>query len=286
MDKQKQYATPTAFRRALEDRLKLIAGKERLTLERIRREVAFDRLLARLFSRENLPWALKGGYALELRLKEARATKDIDLAWRKIPGKEKPASLNTYLLQELRDAAELDMGDFFVFEFGDAIMDISATPSGGARFPVKALMDARTFVEFHVDIGVGDAVIMPLETIEGRDWLNFAGIPAAKITAISKEQHFAEKIHAYTIPRQTPNSRVRDIVDIVLLIQTGRLDKKKVANALAETFNRRKTHPIPAKLAPPPNDWGKAYATMAQECGLTKEIENAFKLLESYFDSL
>jgi hypothetical protein len=45
----KKYATPAAFRRALEDRLQAIAMKEGVDLQRLRRQVAFDRLLARLF---------------------------------------------------------------------------------------------------------------------------------------------------------------------------------------------------------------------------------------------
>ena len=78
----KRYATAAAFRRALEDRLKDIAGKEGVDLQRLRRQVAFDRLLARLFQMGPplaLPWVLKGGYAMELRIKSARTTKDIDL---------------------------------------------------------------------------------------------------------------------------------------------------------------------------------------------------------------
>ena len=45
----KKYATAAALRRALEDRLKDIAGKQGVDLQRLRRQVAFDRLLARLF---------------------------------------------------------------------------------------------------------------------------------------------------------------------------------------------------------------------------------------------
>ena len=81
----KKYATAAAFRRALEDRLQDIAGKESVDLQRLRRQVAFDRLLARLFQPGQPlapPWVLKGGYAMELRIKTARATKDIDLTMR------------------------------------------------------------------------------------------------------------------------------------------------------------------------------------------------------------
>ncbi|HOI41733.1 MAG TPA: nucleotidyl transferase AbiEii/AbiGii toxin family protein, partial [Elusimicrobiales bacterium] len=79
MSKPKLYATPAAFRRALEDRLKLRSRAEGTDFQRLMREVAFDRLLCRLFAAQDAPWVLKGGYALELRMKEARATKDIDL---------------------------------------------------------------------------------------------------------------------------------------------------------------------------------------------------------------
>jgi uncharacterized membrane protein YciS (DUF1049 family) len=57
-------------------------------LQRLRRQVAFDRLLARLFQAGQplaLPWVLKGGYAMELRIKAARTTKDIDLTMRSAP---------------------------------------------------------------------------------------------------------------------------------------------------------------------------------------------------------
>ena len=76
----KKYATAAAFRRALEDRLQDIARKEAVDLQRLRRQVAFDRLLTRLFQAGRppaLPWVLKGGYAMELRIDAARTTKDI-----------------------------------------------------------------------------------------------------------------------------------------------------------------------------------------------------------------
>jgi hypothetical protein len=52
----------------------------------MRRKVAFDRLLCRLFANPDAPWLLKGGYAMELRIESARTTRDIDLAVRSMPG--------------------------------------------------------------------------------------------------------------------------------------------------------------------------------------------------------
>ena len=44
-----RYKTPTALRRALEDRLAALADKEGGDFQRYRRQAAFDRLLCRLF---------------------------------------------------------------------------------------------------------------------------------------------------------------------------------------------------------------------------------------------
>src|SRR5437667_10647819 len=108
----KKYATAAAFRRALEDRLQVIAGKESVDLQRLRRQVAFDRLLARLFRAAQpraLPWVLKDGYAMELRIKAARTTKDIDLAMRSIfsSGEKQDDKKNLAVLGKLRESGVL-----------------------------------------------------------------------------------------------------------------------------------------------------------------------------------
>ena len=75
------YKAPGDFRRALEDRLKTLSDQEKTPLDRLRRRVAFDRILARFFSDGNSRWLLKGGYALEFRLQNAaRTTRDIDFS--------------------------------------------------------------------------------------------------------------------------------------------------------------------------------------------------------------
>ncbi|MEK9144022.1 MAG: nucleotidyl transferase AbiEii/AbiGii toxin family protein, partial [Elusimicrobiota bacterium] len=186
MDKIRKSATATAFRRAREARLKLVAAAERRDFQRLLRDVAFDRFLARLFSSGKAPWVLKGGYALELRIKEARVTKDIDLALRESLGKERGEPLSRAIFEALTAAAAREMDDFFSFRVGEAMHDLDAAPYGGARFPVTARLDARDFVKFHIDVAAGDVVLSPLDTTEGHGWLNFAGIPPAKFPTISR----------------------------------------------------------------------------------------------------
>jgi hypothetical protein len=288
----KKYATAAAFRRGLEDRLQDIARKEIVDLQRVRRQVAFDRLLARLFQVSpsgELPWVLKGGYAMELRIKAARTTKDIDLTMRSVfsPGEKKDDKKNLAVLENLQEAAALSSDDFFVYTIGEPISDLDAAPYGGARFPVEARLDGRVFVGFHLDVGIGDAVMEPLEVIEGRDWLRFAGIASPSLYMIPREQQFAEKLHAYTLPRSgAVNSRVRDLVDMILLIQSRTLKSDNVREAVRITFDRRKTHLLPSVLPAPPAEWQRPYQALALECGLSGLVEDAFTNLCAFTEAI
>lgn len=283
MKPARKYATPTAFRTALEAHLRSLADKENVDLQRLRREVAFDRLLARLFLKQPAPWVLKGGYAMELRIEEARVTKEIDLAVQQALLGSSKAPLKDAILEALQNHAATDLGDFFSFIIGEPLEDLEGPPEGGARYPVEARMDGRTFVQFHIDVAAGDVLLKPVDPAVGRDWLSFAGIPRSQFSMIICEQHFAEKLHAYTRPRQKPNSRVRDLVDMILLIKSNAMNDDKVRVATRATFDRYRTHEVPGRLEAPPEDWKKPYAGYAQECGLAEDLAAAFEVVNSYF---
>lgn len=282
-----RYTSATAFRRALEDRLHQWSVAETQDVQRLRRKVAFDRLLVRLFHDENPLWLLKGGYAMELRLKFARTTRDIDLAIRSDPLLKGGWDSNaTAILEYLRNGAALDLHDFFVFQIGDPIQDLDAAPYGGARFPVEACMDARTFAKFHLDVSSGDVLCEPYAQLKGRDWLAFAGIHATAFPAISPEEQFAEKLHAYTMPRTHPNSRVKDLIDMRLLMDKGGLDHQLLAASIHATFKRRKTHPVPKALPVPPSDWSKPFAEMAKECGIKEDVTSHIAAMQTFIQTI
>lgn len=100
-------------------------------------------------------------------------------------------------------------------------------------------MNGRAFARFHVDVGIGDEVLEPVEMVEGRDWLRFEGITPPSVPVISREQQFAEKLHAYSLPRgERVNTRTKDLIDMQLLIEQGNLDNRRVASAIAKTFGK------------------------------------------------
>src|SRR5437016_6474575 len=194
-----KYATATSLRTALESRLQQTSRKGGIDLQRLRRQVAFDRLLARFFSRDDAPWVLKGGYAMELRLAVARTTKDIDLnfignPW---PSSRTPQERNMAILEFLQTYARINIGDFFVYKIGEPTMDLNAPLYGGARYPVEAEMDNRLFASFHLDVAVGEVLIEPRERVGGKDCLGFAGVTEVCIVAISVDQRSAEDFPAY-----------------------------------------------------------------------------------------
>ncbi|MBS1825957.1 MAG: nucleotidyl transferase AbiEii/AbiGii toxin family protein [Acidobacteria bacterium] len=278
MPASRKYATAGAFRQALEGRLKTISREERTDFQRLCRQVAFDRFLARLARMDNPDWILKGGYAMELRFETARSTRDLDFTLRK--GNNESALL---LLQR---AATFDLEDFFTFRVGEAMADLDAAPYGGARHPVESRVDGRAFVRFHVDVGIGDVIVEPIETMAARDWLAFAEFAPPSVPMIALEQQFAEKIHAYTLPRTNPNSRVRDLVDLYLLTASGALDRGRCADALRRTFERRATCEVPTELTPPPPEWARPFRAMADDCELEIECQAAFEIVQGFWRSL
>ena len=262
--------------------------EEGVDLLRVRRQVAFDRLLSRLFVSPDAPWLLKGGYAMELRVKAARTTRDIDLALKPIPSLTGGWKANAEtVLEMLREAAGVESPDYFTFLIGEAVQNLDAAPYGGARFPVEARLAGRIFAKFHLDVSTGDVLREPYQLLPCRDWLDFAGIVAMPFPSISSEEQFAEKVHAYTLPREgRENSRVRDLVDLVLLIAQSRLDAVRLRTAIRETFQRRKTHPVPHVLVLPPASWSGPFSEMAQECHLKPNIAEQFSTVAQFYKSL
>jgi len=58
------------------------------------------------------------------------------------------------------------------------------------------------------------------DRVRGQVDLTFAGLATPEFAVYPLEDHFAEKLHAYTTPREHP-SRVKDLVDMLLLIEFG-----------------------------------------------------------------
>jgi hypothetical protein len=282
------YKNPTAFRKALEDRLRRAATEREVSLESLRYAVVFDRFLARVFGDDANPkWALKGGYNLQLRLENARTTKDIDLISfdQNLVGANSESQEQS-ILAELRAIARIDLEDYFSFQVSDVRERIEQATVGGARFTVKTIVDGKEFVTFRLDVVLAELPNARTEELPGDNLLGFIGLPVVRVRAISDEQQFAEKLHAYTYERENQeNSRVRDLVDMCMLIQNG-INLPETVPMIEDIFAVRKSHRRPSALAQPPESWREQYETLAQIAKLDLPMDKAFKVLAEFYSKL
>lgn len=249
-----QYQSHDDFRRALEERLRQREQKTGEPLVRMRKRLVFERGMVRLQRKTESPWVVKGGFALELRLgMGARMTKDLDLGVDLgYFGKREfsPAEVAQKLREDL--AGEADEGFLFVVAQG-AEQELPIQGVKCYRFTVEARLAGRRFETIKVDVGLGDPLVPPLEDLAGSDLLSFAGIPPPVVRATSRAQHLAEKIHALTRPFDDRiNTRVKDLADIMLLMNLGLPGQPVVRNAVEEIFAGRGSHEIPRRIEDPP----------------------------------
>ncbi len=257
------YASPLRFKDALEQRLRN-AATDGVAFARARQMLVFDRFLARVATGFGDAAVLKGGLVLELRLARARTTRDIDLRMMGTPQD---------LLPRLQATARLDLGDFMAFEVvphpGGAEIDNDALRYEGFRFRVTCTLAGKPYGEpFGVDVAFGEPMLGDPDVVAGPNRLAFAGIAPPTVRLYPIETHIAEKLHAYTMPRRRPNSRVKDLPDIALLASAQVLDASRVRSGLEQTFTFRATHPLPPSVPPPAVEWERPYAAMAREDGL------------------
>ena len=123
--------------------------------------------------------------------------------------------------------------------------------------------------------------------VEGRDWLGFGGIAPPSLPVISREQQFAEKLHAYSLPRlDRVNTRTKDLIYMVLLIRQGNLDHSRLGSAIEVTFAKRATHGVPHKLENPPLEWEAVFAALARECELELTLAEGFSVMQDFLRSI
>lgn len=249
-----------------------------MTLPRLRKYIAFERLLARLLVIAPERYVLKGGYALDVRLHDrARSTQDLDLA---IPETEET------VVRDLTGAAELDIADYFSFTFTRSHVLDNLEEARAVRFSIETRLAKKKFETFRLDVGVEGLGTTVPEKIIGSDLLAFAGIAVIELPVIPIAQHVAEKIHAYTgtYGLGRGSSRVKDLVDLVLISELLTLNAADLTDALTSTFQIRGVHMMPSRFLRPPADWETTYAGLAREVGIAPTTEAGWEKASAFLN--
>jgi len=281
-----RYASAAAFRMALEENISRLHKMGIAAIPRLRKRIAFERLVKRLQFSPDSPWIVKGAVALDLRFgNRARATKDLDLGIG-------PSSLGSTsddpaeIAGNLQAAAANPFEDFFVFNVPGKGENIPLEAGVRAyRFRVRASLAGRPFEEFRADVGTGIHLVAPPEDVPESDTLAFAGIAPGRFRVISLSQHFADKVHALTFPwKDRENTRVKDLVDIVLILEVSPPSPASARHAIEAVFERRDSHLLPARIPDPPPWWAALYTASAAEIRLSRiRMDQAVELLRTYW---
>ncbi len=257
------YKTPHAFRTALEQRLQNRSDATGVPLGRLRRRVMFDRLVARLERSEPGSWVLKGGMALEVRLgDQARITKDVDL------GLRETTTDSTAIRGRLIDALEEDVdADGFVFEVGIVKQmreDGAGHPSW--RAPVRLSLAGKEFGGISVDISPRPYELTATDRKTIPTALDFVGVAPVEMEIIDIHRHAAEKLHAMLRTYgDGESSRVRDLVDLMLILEHEELDLRVLADTIRTVWQERDDVEPPTAFPGVPKGWPARYEQLASE---------------------
>jgi hypothetical protein len=222
---------------------------------------------------------LKGGVSLQLRLGErARTTKDVDVLWRRDPGQ---------LHERLASAANQDPNDWFAFQVARPTRATDTEPTT-LRFQIQSLLDSRAFEQFSLDVGLEDRLTGEIDAFPMPSLLSFAGFEPTLVPCYPVVQLLAEKLHAYTFTYASgPSSRVKDLVDIMLLAEMTNPTSGQLRSSISTIFVDRATHSLPPELPVPPASWRVPFRTMALEVGLSvHNLEDCFQAVGRFLNPI
>jgi hypothetical protein len=275
------YKAPGDFRRALTAKLRELSSESRWGLAQLQRQIAYDRLLQRLYT-VNDEWIVKGAIALLARDIGVRASKDIDV-YRE--------GGRVAVEAELRDAAALDIGDWFRFELGPR--QVMSDAGAAMRLPVDAYVGDKVWASFHVDLARSDLRM----TGQPEEMPALARVAMPEVSQSGYKvyplvDHVADKVVAtfdgHGHDKRIPSTRFRDLVDLVAISLAARVDAGSQINAVESEASRRNVS-LPDRFDVPDRTlWQSGYAAEARRSLLpiAHGLDEALEVVRPFLDPL
>jgi hypothetical protein len=239
--------------------------------------VVFERLVTRLAAAEPGLWVLKGGMALEVRLgDQARLTKDIDLGLRE--ELIDPDAMHNRLIEALNARPETDFFDFRPTTL--ALLRADGAGHRTWRTRVDIFLALRAFGTVSLDISPRPHELDATETLNLPNSLDFADVKAGRIEVIDIGRHTAEKLHAISRDfGDRENSRVRDLIDIVLIHEHDLIDARTLPAHVRDVWAERDRTEAPQGPPTPPGTWAARFERMAAELAVPVDFRRALQVL-------
>ncbi|MGA5565277.1 nucleotidyl transferase AbiEii/AbiGii toxin family protein [Streptomyces platensis] len=261
----KTYQTPTAFRAALKQAAVNMSKKTGMSVPDLMKIFYFNRLAARVFTKEPDGWLIKGGQALLVRYRgAARLSQDIDLQT------ARPDCTVDIARQLVIEAASLNLGDYLRYT-PSKFEGHSDEGRGGAQY-FQVFLGTSLVDTVKVDLVVGRTLAGTPETRTLKsavdlewpvDWPDVCLYPVI--------DHVADKICAmyerHGENAQFGSSRYRDLADLLLISQQETVPGQAVTQALHREAERRRQNgtpvALPATFEAPGTHWHDGYPKQA-----------------------
>lgn len=258
-----RYSDPRALRQAVTDRLRSVArDRPEARLADLQRQLAYDRLLCRVFLDDPHRWVIKGATAMLARLQGvARHTLDIDLY--RTAGDLAEADAG------LRKAAAIDLGDHFRFALSPGRLIAQETRT--LRLAVVAYVGVSDFAAFRVDLSTALSMTGAPDEVPPLLPIDLPGVPRTRYLAYPVADHIADKVcamcelHRRAGEAAEPSTRYRDLVDLVVFAHRVTVSADALTTAVRSEFERRQMA-LPDRLSVPDGaGWRAGYARAARD---------------------
>jgi hypothetical protein len=286
------YADWRSLERAIKDAAKKAAqqagpGVSAASVDAQIRQARFDRFLTRVFAQgEQSEWLLKGGMSMLARVSRSRTTKDMDLA---APHAADLAEAGTALAA----LVDVDLGDHITFRLirsmptglGDNQLGVATRRHVFACIDVDHDTQVDTVV---VDVVVGPPPIGQPEVIEPANRLHLRRpLVTHPYRLYPVADQIADKVCATmdtNYPGRKRSSRVKDLVDLVVLAHTQTVDLHELRIALAAKRSLRGIDPFGHFDIP--SDWTGTYPRTSKGVPMAESLtaETGADLVATFID--
>jgi hypothetical protein len=243
----------------------------------VRRGISFcvlGAVLQRVRADDDDPaFIIKGGVAIEWRLRQSRATKDFDAVFKKSSSE----------LVDTLDEAFKDPYEGFTLRRDGEPEDIGKA----LRVSIRVQFNGKSWGTVPLEVSSPEGASTPYESVRPTDLGDFGFIGPAALSCIAVRHQFAQKLHAMTEPLEEgkDNPRFRDLFDLWQLKDQIPVDLALRAEC-QHIFKLRNTH------AWPPNvtvfdSWVEPYKKIASDAGVVlTDAQSAATDLREYIASI
>lgn len=271
-----QFATAAEFERALKRAVRDAGGDPGIGF----RQALRDRFLCRVFRGGNRMFVLKGGSGMLARIPDARATRDVDFG---LVEATDPAGV----VDELVRLASADLGDFCRFELTKT--EERMDENGYSRL-LKLRFATYIGVEekdpILIDLSLDCEPVGELVTIEPVNRIPVPGVETSPYLLYPIADQLADKLCAIMElqPGGYPSSRMKDLVDVVLVARSQRVAAAVLSLAVESECAKRRMEVPPRFEAP--GFWERGFARFARANGVDTTFGSACDLAARVYDPI